>query len=37
MAKEIIESKKNKIEKVVQELLKNETIEKDKFEKLMKD
>ena len=37
IAKEIIESRKDKIEKVVQELLKNETIEKDKFEKLMKD
>ncbi|MCK5511095.1 ATP-dependent zinc metalloprotease FtsH [Candidatus Parcubacteria bacterium] len=37
MAEKIIEDRKDKIEKVVQELLKNETIEKEKFEKLMKD
>ncbi|MCK4539764.1 ATP-dependent zinc metalloprotease FtsH [Candidatus Parcubacteria bacterium] len=37
MAEKIIEDKKDKIEKVVQELLKNETIEKKKFEELVKD
>jgi len=37
MAEKIIEDRKDKIEKVVKELLKNETIEKEKFEELMKD
>ncbi|MEA1963402.1 MAG: ATP-dependent zinc metalloprotease FtsH [Patescibacteria group bacterium] len=37
MAEDIIKNKKNKIEKVVKELLKNETIEKEKFEELVKD
>ena len=36
MAEKIIENRKDKIEKVVKELLKNETIEKNKFEELVK-
>jgi len=35
-ADKIINEQKNKIEKVVMELLKNETIEKEKFEELVK-
>jgi len=37
MALEIIRSKKDKLELVVEELLKKETIEKERFEELMKD
>ena len=37
MAEEIISSKRAMIDKVVKELLEKETIEKDRFEELMKE